>query len=133
MTFTVDFLDPCLTTVLTMPALASFTIGAFDGVGFSQSFLQATDSAADAALVPDLCGPRSYLILEAQPALFMTIVPPAAGTEFAALWAINALSNSFADVGLWTVTVQVTLDNYGITATTALTAEVLDPCEATVI
>ena len=64
----------------------------------------------------------------------MTIVPPAVGTEFTSPWTIDALSNNLADVGVWPVTVQVTLDNYpSITATTALTAEVLDPCLATVI
>jgi hypothetical protein len=116
-----------------MPALTSFTISAFDGVGFSQTFLQATDSAADIALVPDLCGPRSYVILEAAPNAFMSIVPPAAGTEFTSPWTINALSNAFTDVGVWPTTVQVTLDNYGLTTTFALTAEVLDPCLGTII
>ena len=128
-----DLVDPCLTTVPLRPALTSFTISAFDGVGFSQTFLQATDSAADIALVPDLCGPRSYVILEAAPNAFMTIVPPAAGTEFTSPWTINALSNAFTDVGVWPTTVQVTLVNYGITATFGITAEVQDPCIGSII
>jgi hypothetical protein len=34
-TFTVTMVDPCLTTVLSLPALSTFTISAFDGIGFT--------------------------------------------------------------------------------------------------
>ena len=62
---TVEIQDPCLTTTLTLPTtLVDFTIAAFDGVGFTQSFLPATDSAAVTIGSPSLCGPRVYSILE---------------------------------------------------------------------
>ena len=111
--------DPCLTTVLTLPTLpASFVISAFDGIGFTHTFMPATDSAADIALVPSLCGPRTYVILEAQPLNFISIIPPA-GDGYINPWTIFAISNSFVDVGVWAVTLQVTLDNYvSIPATT---------------
>ena len=41
--------------------------------------MPATDSAATTALVPGLCGPRVYAILEAQPAIFISIIAPAIG------------------------------------------------------
>jgi len=64
--FAVTLVDPCLTTVLTLPTtLVTFTISAYDGVGFTQTFMPATDTAANSALVPDLCGPRTYAVVEA--------------------------------------------------------------------
>jgi len=32
--FSITIVDPCLTTVVTLPALVAFTISAFDGIGF---------------------------------------------------------------------------------------------------
>jgi len=34
----------------------------------------------------------------------MTLTPPAAGTELTSPWTLFALSNSFLDVGVWTIT-----------------------------
>ena len=66
--FSLELINPCLTTVLTLPTtLSAFTITVGDGVGFEQTFMPATDSKADAATTPALCGPRVYAILEAQP------------------------------------------------------------------
>lgn len=119
LTVAITLVDPCLTTVLTLPtALTSFTISAFDGIGFTQTYMPANDSAATGALVPGLCGPRVYTILEAQPALFIPIVAPADGQQYTSAWTLPALSNSFADVGVWTVTLQATLLNYPTIAAT---------------
>jgi hypothetical protein len=97
--------------------------------------MPATDTAADLALVPGLCGPRVYTILEAQPSLFIPIVMPADSLEFTSPWTLPALSNSFVDVGVWTVTLQASLLNYPTIAavTQVMTATVIDPCLSTVI
>lgn len=113
LTIAITLVDPCLTTTLTLPtALTSFSIAAFDGIGFTQTYMPATDAAATSALVPGLCGPRVYTILEASPAAFISIVAPAVGQEYTAAWTLFALSNSFIDVGVWTTTLQVSLLNY---------------------
>ena len=66
LSFTITLVDPCLTTVLTLPTtLLSFSIKAFDGIGFTQTFMPATDTAATSANVIDLCGPRQYIVVEA--------------------------------------------------------------------
>jgi len=65
-------------------ALTSFSITVFDGIGFTQTFMPATDAAATSALRPDLCGPRVYTIIEASPAAFISITAPAAGQEYTA-------------------------------------------------
>jgi hypothetical protein len=48
-TFTVTMVDPCLTTVLSLPTLSTFTISAFDGIGNSQTFTPLADTASTAA------------------------------------------------------------------------------------
>jgi PKD repeat protein len=61
----------------------------------------------------------------------MSIIPPAAGTEYISAYTLKALSNSFTDVGVWTITLRATLQNYPtITAATKVitSATVLDPC-----
>jgi hypothetical protein len=64
----------------------------------------------------------------------MSIVPPAAGTEFINPWTLIALSNSFVDVGAWSITLQATLDNYAIVATSIINpGTVQDPCLGTII
>lgn len=63
-TFSVTLKDPCLVTTLALPSIQTFTITAFVD-SFTQTYTQATDSAANSALVPDLCGPRVYVIKEA--------------------------------------------------------------------
>lgn len=73
--------------------------------------MPATDTAADIAVVPSLCGPRLYSILETQPKNFMTITAPA-GDEFTLAWKLDALSNNFLDAGTHTITLQATLLNY---------------------
>ncbi len=66
LTFSVTLVDPCLTTVLALPTtLVTFTISAFDGVGHTQTFMPATDTAATSAVVNNLCGPRTYVVVEA--------------------------------------------------------------------
>jgi len=113
LTIGITLVDPCLTTVLALPTtLVSFTIAAFDGIGFTQTFMPATDTAATSALVPELCGPRVYTILEATPASFISITAPVAGQDYTAPWTLLALSNNFMDAGSWTTTLQVTLLNY---------------------
>jgi len=108
--FAVTIIDPCLTTVLTLPTtLSSFSITVFSGIPYTMTFLPATDTQATAAGVPSLCGPRVYSIVEATPAAFTTIIPPAAGEEYSSVWTLSELSTSFADVGVWTMTLSVTL------------------------
>jgi hypothetical protein len=64
----------------------------------------------------------------------MTIVPPAKGTEFINPWTLNALSNSFADIGTWMITLQATLDNYSLSTTSVISSGIVqDPCFGTVI
>jgi hypothetical protein len=130
----VTLVDPCVTTVLSLPALSTFTISAFDGIGFTQTFTPASDTASSTAAVPGLCGTVSYLIVETQPSLFMTIVPPVT-SPFTNLWTLTALSSSFADVGAWAITLQATLVNYPtIVATSVINpGTVQDPCLGTVI
>ena len=95
--------------------------------------MPATDTAADTAFIPSLCGPRTYTIVEAQPAVFITILQPASD-QYTNAWTLNALSNSLIDVGVWSVTLQVVLVNYPTIFTTQMfTATVLDPCHGTII
>jgi hypothetical protein len=108
--FAVTIVDPCLTTVLTLPTtFSNFSFTAFSGVPYTMTFSPATDSKATAAGVPSLCGPRVYSIVETTPAAFTTIVPPAAGQEYSSVWTLSELSNDFAHVGVWTMTLRVTL------------------------
>ena len=104
-TFQAVLTDPCLATLLTLPTtLSTFSISAFDGVGFSQTFMPATDAAGTTAAIPGLCGPRVYTILESSPVTnFMSIVAPV-GDAFTQAWTLNALSNDILDVGTWTIT-----------------------------
>ena len=65
----------------------------------------------------------------------MTIVP-ATGDAYTTAWTLSALSNSLTDVGTWTITLSVTLQNYpSIAAATKVinSATVLDPCVGTTI
>lgn len=65
----------------------------------------------------------------------MTIVP-ATGDAFTTAWTLTALSNSLADVGSWTVTLRVTLQNYvSVAAATKVInpGTVIDPCLSTII
>ena len=99
-TFTINLIDPCLSTVLTLPTtLTDVTIGSMSGVQESQLFAPATDSAATSAGVVDLCGPRAYSIVEATAQNFISIVSPVT-TD----WTINFLSTNLADVGVHTIT-----------------------------
>jgi hypothetical protein len=125
-TFSVTLVDPCPTTVLSLPALSTFTISAFDGIGFTQTFTPASDSASTTAAVTGLCGPVTYSILEAQPATFVSIISPGAGLELTNPWTLTALSNNFADVGTWTITLQAVLTNFPtITATSAIASAIV--------
>ena len=66
LTIGITLVNPCLTTVLALPTtLVTFTISAFDGVGYTQTFMPATDTAATNAVVNNLCGPRTYVVVEA--------------------------------------------------------------------
>ena len=66
-TFSVNIINPCLTTILSLPTnLASVTITSLSGIGDTQNFLPATDSASSMASIPELCGNRIYSIVEAQ-------------------------------------------------------------------
>jgi hypothetical protein len=134
--FSVTLVDPCLTTTLTLPTtIAAFSITAFSGVATTITFMPATDSKATSAGVASLCGPRVYTIIEAKPAGFTTIIPPAAGQEYTSAWTLSELSNSQTDVGSWTMTLSVTLQNYPSVpaATKVTTATVLDPCASATI
>lgn len=98
--------------------------------------MPATDTAATTAAVAALCGPRVYTIVEATPAAFTTIIPPAAGQEYTSAWTLTSLSNDFTHVGVWTMTLRVTLQNYPAVpaATKVITsATVVDPCVAATI
>jgi len=48
-TFSVTLTDPCVSTLIYLPTLSAFTITAFDGIGFDQTFLQWTDTAGTSA------------------------------------------------------------------------------------
>ena len=96
--------------------------------------MPATDSAADTAQVPGLCGPRVYSIVELQPRGFMSFIAPA-GDQFVDAWSLKALSNNLLDVGVWPVTLSVSLTNYpsDLPATKTTTATVQNPCAGTII
>lgn len=62
--FIITITNPCLSTTLNLPTtLTSATIISLSGTGNSQTFLPATDTAAN-SLVPGLCGNRIYSIVE---------------------------------------------------------------------
>jgi len=116
-TFTAVLVDPCLTTVLTLPtSLANFTIDPLSDVPIMQNFMPATDSKADSTAVASLCGPRVYSIVETKPASFSNILPPVAGQELTSAWTLSELSNSCTDVGVWKMTLQASLVNYPMVA-----------------
>ena len=112
--FTITITNPCLTTTLTLPtALVAATITSQSGVGNSQSFAPATDSAATTAAISGLCGNRLYSIVEAPVQGFVSIVPPAAGLDpLTNTWTLSCLSTNLADVGIWTVTLKAALELY---------------------
>lgn len=113
-TVDVTIVDPCLTTTLALPtALTAFDIAMGSGIGHDQTFLPAIDTAALNSGITNLCGPRKYVILEAQPSTFMTISSPGVGLEYTDPWTLSALSNNLLDVGTWpTITLQASLVNY---------------------
>lgn len=104
-TISVEILNVCATTTLSFnPTLSSFSIAAFDGVGFTQSFSGASDSVATTAGDASLCGPRVYTILEGAPVTdFVSII--AGANEFVDPFQFQAISSNLADVGTWTVTI----------------------------
>ena len=115
--FSVTLIDPCLSTVLTLPTtLTAFSITVGSGVAYTQTFMPATDSAASTAAIPSLCGPRIYTIVEANPLAFTTIVPPAAGQEYISAWTLSEITSNFAYVGVWPMTLSVKLQNYSSVA-----------------
>ena len=66
----------------------------------------------------------------------MTITPPASGNVYADAWTLSALSTVAADEGTWTITLQVTLQDYtGVAAVTQTisNAVVKNPCAGTSI
>jgi hypothetical protein len=98
--FTINLIDPCLTTVLSLPSLQTINITSFTAsMALSQSFAPATDSAATIANVVDLCGPRVYSIVEQQPSLFIEIGYPA--NNFTQNLTLSAYSMNFSDCGNW--------------------------------
>ena len=49
----------------------------------------------------------------------MTMIPPTSGNLYTDAWTLKALSTLAADVGTWTITLQVTLQDYtGVAAVT---------------
>jgi hypothetical protein len=73
-----------------------------------QDFAPATDTAATSAAVPELCGVRVYSILETFPQGFVSIVAPTSNM-YISNWTLSMFSNSFLNVGIWTVTLQAML------------------------
>ena len=131
--FAITLLDPCLTTTLTLPtSLTPVTITALDGISSSQVFVPATDSAGDAAVLPDLCGPRTYSIVEVWAQNFVTITAPVLP---ATDWTLVFQSNDIADAGVHSVTLSATLDSFpGVTpATSIVSVTVQDPCLGTLL
>jgi len=113
----------------------TFTITAFTRVGFNQNFMPATDSAATLAAVPSLCGLRVYTILETQPKNFMKVVQTT-GDLYTTAWSLEAMSTSLADVGVWTINLQASLQSYPTVAPVKQVinlATVIDPCPTTEI
>ena len=102
--------DPCLTTTLTLPTVfPAVEIGSMSGIGSTQLFAPATDTAATSAGIAGLCGPRVYSIVEASVLAFTTIDAFAGTDEYVDNWSLTFLSNSVQDMGTWTVTLEVTL------------------------
>lgn len=76
--FTINILNPCLATVLSLPTTPpDTTITALSGVAVTQTFAPAKDSVATAAGINNICGNRIYSIVEPIPAAFTTIIAPA--------------------------------------------------------
>jgi hypothetical protein len=94
--------------------------------------LPATDTASSNALNLSLCGAKQYSIVEAIPASFITITAPA-GDQYVDSWTLSCLSNNLADVGVYTVTLKVVLQDYsGVTAATkTVQVTVLHICATT--
>ena len=98
-----------MTTTLALPTtLIAKTITLLSGTAVTQVFAPATDTAATAASVADLCGVRVYTIVEASTQGFVTIVAPSTN-EYTLDWTLSMLSNNLADVLIWTVTLQAKL------------------------
>ena len=98
-----------MTTTLALPTtLIAKTITLLSGTALTQDFAPATDTAATAASVANLCGSRVYTIVEAIPQEFVTIVAPATN-EYTLNWTLSMLSNNFSHAGTWTVTLQAKL------------------------
>ena len=133
--FSVTLINPCLTTTLSLPTtLVNKTITSFSGTAITQAFAPAIDTAATAANVVDLCGLRSYTILETIPQGFVSIVQPA-NNLYTLDWTLSMTSSAWSHIGTWTVTLQVKLLNYTsiAAATKQFTLIVLDPCLVTTI
>ena len=128
--FSITVVDPCLATILVFPStLTDTTITCLSGVPTLQEFAPAKDTASTAAGIPGLCGPHVYSIVEAIPQNFVSIVAPTTNL-FTSYWTLSMLTNNFADVGVWTVTLQGKLENYASVAAvfTAFQLTVLNPC-----
>jgi hypothetical protein len=127
--------DPCKMSTLTLPLLTAVTITSLSGLTVPQAFYPATDSYEDSITNPGFCGARVYTIVEVPFRNFVTIVSPAPSNVYTTNWTANFKSLSLADVGVWTVTMSVSLSVYPtVTATTTqFTVTVLHICNTTVI
>jgi len=105
-TFTIELIDPCLTTSLNAEPIVDFTIYSFYNGGGNQTFSPFTDSQAliantdsGAVGVPALCGPRVYTASTTPSSnIAFTITPPPDGNVYSSKWTLKYNSVNLADV-----------------------------------
>lgn len=107
----VTIAHPCPASTITLPnAISSTTIVSMSGISSTVTFSPATNSAETTLVSSGYCGPRTYSLVGSPG--FVTIVSPAPANEFTSAWSLVCLSTNLADVGIQTVILQATLQNY---------------------
>jgi hypothetical protein len=127
----VTVIDPCLSTTILPVALNPMIVSIYDTVPQIQQYFAFDDQFALTMSTPGMCGPKTYTTNNA----LALISPPASGLVDSDFWDISTVTNNYADVGNYTVTLTVMMTNYpsvpAITVNYPLT--VYDQCEVAMI
>ena len=108
--FSITITNPCLTTYLYGGSvLDDMVVTLQSGLeGMQSQYLSPVyDSAGTTANKPSLCGNKVYTIVEPEVQTLFTINPPGIYSG-----SLKVVSNNFADYGIYTVTLKVSLESY---------------------
>jgi hypothetical protein len=115
-------------------AISNTSIVSGSGINSLLPFSPATNNVETTYSSLGLCGDRLYTIVEAQPKLFITLVPPVTN-PLSNSWNLDCLATTIYDVGVWLVTLKAELVLYPLAnpATKTFTVTVTHICQTTIL